>query len=163
MTGASVRSRALPGALFLSLAAATLFAAPPVFAQSNADDVETVRSIIESLARYAQEGNLDAMGALYVPGRGVHIIEGAGVNHGWEEYRDHHLAPELESFENFEYRYFAIEPVVRGDVAYSAFRYELKADTPDGPVDVEGRGTAILERVGQAWKIVHTHTSGRRR
>jgi len=132
-------------------------------AQTNADDVEAVRAVIESLARYAQEGDLDAMGALYAPGGGVHIIEGSGVNHGWEDYRDHHLAPELASFKNFEYRYFSIEPVVRGDVAYTAFRYELKADTPDGHVEAEGRGTAVLERMDGAWKIVHTHTSGRRR
>ena len=28
---------------------------------------------------------------------GIHIIEGAGVNHGWADYRDHHLGPELET------------------------------------------------------------------
>lgn len=132
-------------------------------AQTNEEDVQAVRTVIESLAALAQAGDLEAMGALYAPGRGVHIIEGAGVNHGWEEYRDHHLAPELERLHNLEYRYFAIEPVVRGDLSYAPFRYELKADTPQGPVEVEGRGTAVLERTNAGWKIVHMHTSGRRR
>lgn len=145
------------------LLAAMTLAPLPGSAQTDSDDVEAVRAVLESLSAYAQAGDLDAMGALYAPGGGVHIIEGAGVNHGWEDYRDHHLAPELASFENFEYRYFSIEPVVRGEVAYSAFRYELKADTPDGHVEAEGRGTAVLERMDGAWKIVHTHTSGRRR
>ena len=151
---------ALPFALAVALMPV---ASLPVAAQSEDTDIQAVRTVLESLATYAQAGNLDAMGSLYAPGRGVHIIEGAGVNHGWEDYRDHHLAPELASFENFEYRYFSIEPVVRGDVAYSAFRYELKADTPSGHIEVEGRGTAVLERIDGSWKVVHIHTSGRRR
>lgn len=149
-----------PLALALVVVAATT---PPAAGQTGDADVQAVRTLLESLAGYAQAGDLDAMGTLYAPGPGVHIIEGAGVNHGWEDYRDHHLAPELESFKNFEYRYFAIEPVVRGDLAYSAFRYDLKADTPSGHVEAEGRGTAVLERTDQGWKIVHMHTSGRRR
>ena len=132
-------------------------------AQASDADVQAVRSLLESLARYAQEGDLVAMGSLYAPGSGVHIIEGTGVNHGWEDYRDNHLAPELQGFEDLEYRYFAIEPTVRGDVAYSAFRYELKAGTPNGPLEAEGRGTAVLERMDGSWRIVHLHTSGRRR
>ena len=101
---------ALPFALAVALMPV---ASLPVAAQSEDTDIQAVRTVLESLATYAQAGNLDAMGSLYAPGRGVHIIEGAGVNHGWEDYRDHHLAPELASFENFEYRYFSIEPVVR--------------------------------------------------
>lgn len=135
--------------------------ATPVQGQQN-DDPEAVRAVLESVAAFAQAKDLDAMGALYAPGQGVHIIEGAGVNHGWQDYRDNHLAPELDAFENFRYRYFAIEPVVRDGMAYSAFRYELAADTPQGHVKIEGRGTAVLERLDGSWKIVHLHTSGRR-
>ena len=46
-----------------------------------------------------------------------------------EDYRDHHLKAELQAFDNFQYRFFAIEPQVKEDFAYSAFRYELSADT----------------------------------
>ncbi|MEQ9398940.1 MAG: nuclear transport factor 2 family protein [Longimicrobiales bacterium] len=149
----------------LSLAAMALTSsAVPLPAQDRSDaDVEAVRETIESYARFAQAGDIEAMGRLFKPGRGVHIIEGAGVDHGWEEYRDHHLAPELAAFENFRYRYFAVEPVVRGDVAYSAFRYELSASVEGRPIDVEGRGTMVLERIEGRWLIAHSHTSGRPR
>ncbi|PCI54464.1 MAG: hypothetical protein COB36_09865 [Alphaproteobacteria bacterium] len=125
------------------------------------DDVTQIRSLLERVAGLMQAGDLTPLDEIYAPGRGVHIIEGAGVNHGWEDYRDHHLAPELAAFENFSYRYFAIEPQVRGDTAYSAFRYELIADVESGHIEIEGRGTAILERMNGRWRIVHTHTSGR--
>lgn len=140
-----------------------LIAAPALRAQSSDPDVEAVRTVVTSLARNAQAGNLDAMGALFAPGRGVHIIEGAGVNHGWADYREHHLEPELSEFQNFRYRYFAIEPTVRGDAAWASFRYDLSTDTPSGHVEAEGRGTAVLERRDGRWLVVHLHTSGRRK
>ncbi|GMR14283.1 MAG: hypothetical protein BMS9Abin29_2529 [Gemmatimonadota bacterium] len=125
------------------------------------DDQAAIVKILEALAQYSQDGRLEAIDTLYAPGRGVHIIEGAGVNHGWEDYRDHHLAPEMENFENLEYSYSAIEPQVRGDVAWSSFRYELSVDTPGGHTEIEGRGTAVLEKMDGRWQIVHIHTSGR--
>lgn len=132
---------------------------PSINAQS--DDVGRIQTLLESVAQNMQEGDFTALDNLYSSSRGVHIIEGAGVNHGWEDYRDNHLKPELEAFQNFEYRYFAIEPQVKGDIAYAAFRYELSADTANDHIEIEGRGTMILERMGTQWKIVHSHTSGR--
>ena len=145
--------------LFVPVAAWALALPSTVAAQD--DEVAQVRELMERVASLMQAGDLAPLDEIYAPGRGVHIIEGAGVNHGWEEYRDHHLKPELEAFDNFEYRFFAIEPQVRGDVAYTAFRYELSADTDRGHVEIEGRGTAVLEKMEGRWRIVHTHTSGR--
>jgi len=124
---------------------------------------DAVIAVIEAVATFSQAKNVSAIDTLFASGRGVHIIEGAGVNHGWADYRDHHLQPELEGFESFEYRYFAVEPQVRQDVAWSSFRYELTADTPRGHVELEGRGTAVLEKQDGRWLIVHLHTSGRRK
>ena len=58
-----------------------------------------------------------SLDTLFSASRGVHIIEGAGVDHGWASYRDGHLKPELESFGDFSYRYYSIEPQIRGDAA----------------------------------------------
>ncbi len=143
------------------LAVVTLVVPSLVLAQD--DDRAAVTKVLEAIAQYSQQGNLEAMDTLYSPSRGVHIIEGAGVNHGWEDYRDNHLAPELASFENFQYRFFAIEPSVRGNVSWSAFRYELSLDTSAGHREIEGRGTAVLEKTDGRWQIVHMHTSGRPR
>jgi ketosteroid isomerase-like protein len=140
---------------------ATGLGAPTAAGQSH--DEQTVTSIVEALAMFSQTKNVAGLDTLYAPDAWVRIIEGAGVNLGWTDYRDHHLAPELAEFQNFRYRYYEIEPQVRGNVAWASFRYELIADTPQGHVEAEGRGTAILERRGERWLVVHTHTSGRRR
>ena len=142
---------------------AILGVAPSRALPAQDDEAAAVRRVLEAVAEYSQAKNVAAMDTLFAPGRGVHIIEGAGVNHGWADYRDHHLAPELAEFENFTYRFFAIEPQVRGPLAWTAFRYELGADTPRGRAEIEGRGTAVMEKRGARWLIVHLHTSGRRK
>ena len=147
--------------LFATICSMLMAAAAPSVALAQNDDESAVVKVLLAIAQYSQEGDLGAMDTLYASGGGVHIIEGAGVNHGWEDYRDNHLAPELEGFENFQYRYFSIEPEVRGDVAWTAFRYDLSVDTSRGHTEIEGRGTAVLEKMNGRWQIVHMHTSGR--
>jgi ketosteroid isomerase-like protein len=145
----------------LTIACAAVGLTAPLAAQSP--DERAVIAVVEALAAFSQAKNVAGLDTLYAPDAWVRVIEGAGVNRGWVDYRDHHLAPELAEFQNFRYRYFEVEPQVRGTVAWASFRYELIADTPQGHVEAEGRGTAILEKRGGRWLVVHTHTSGRRR
>lgn len=123
---------------------------------------DMVRAVVEAVGVGMEAGDFASLDTLFSDSRGVHIIEGAGVNHGWADYRDHHLAPELGAFNDLSYRWFAIEPVVDGDAAWAAFRYELSADTERGSIDIEGRGTIVLQRTDR-WRVVHLHTSGRPR
>lgn len=139
-----------------------LFLSIVLVSYAHADEVGEVRSVIEKMAVLIEQGDLEALGAIYAPGPGVHIIEGTGVNHGWADYRDHHLQPELQLFQNLTYRYFAIEPLVKGSLAYAGFQYELSADTTSGEYASKGRGTAVLEKMDGKWRVVHMHTSGRR-
>ncbi len=132
-------------------------------AQAQTPDRDAVIAVVEAVAAFSQAKNLSAMDTLFASDRGIHIIEGAGVNHGWADYRDNHLGPELESSENFQYRFYGVEPTVRGDVAWSSFRYDLAVDTERGHIEREGRGTAVLEKRDGRWQIVHLHTSGRAR
>jgi len=110
-----------------------------------------------------EAGDVPALDTLFAPDPWVEIIEGSGVNHGWSDYRDNHLKPELAEMKHLRYRFFEIAPQARGSVAWAAFRYELATDTPTGHVEVEGRGTVILERREGRWLVVQLHTSGRRK
>jgi len=130
-------------------------------AQTAAAD--SVTAVITAFAGLAQARDVAGLDALVAPDAWVRIIEGAGVDRGWASYRDHHLVPELAEFTNFQYRFFDVEPQIRGDVAWAPFQYELVADTPRGHAEVDGRGTAVMERRDGRWIIVHLHTSGRRR
>jgi len=148
----------------LLLVAFAIAAPLPLAAQEGADsDRAVVKAIVEAVGAGMEAGDFASLDTLFSDSRGVHIIEGAGVNHGWAEYRDDHLAPELENFENFSYRWFGVEPVVDGNASWASFRYELAADTKSGHVETEGRGTIILQRRADRWQVVHLHTSGRRK
>ena len=125
------------------------------------DAATAVRAVVEAHASFAQARNLAAMDTLWASDRGVHIIEGAGVNHGWADYRDNHLKPELDQFEEFHYVYRNVEPVVRGNVAWASFQYDLSIKMESREIEQVGRGTAILEKRDGRWLIVHLHTSGR--
>ena len=125
-------------------------------------DEESVRAAVVALFSAAERKDLVALDTLYA-GEQLTVVEGAGINRGWTDYRDHHLAPELKAFSEFKYRPFEIEPHVHGDVGWVIFRYALQATMPERAVDVVGRGTAVLERRGGRWIVRHTQTSGRAR
>jgi ketosteroid isomerase-like protein len=129
---------------------------------SPSTDETQVVATIHALFDAAERVDLAALDSLYA-GDSLTVIEGAGLDRTWKDYRDHHLVPELKEFENFRYQPSEIEAHVAGDVAWAIFRYTLTADVEGRPVDVVGRGTAILERRGSRWVVRHTHTSGRAR
>lgn len=125
-------------------------------------DAAEVATTLRALFAAAERGDLDALDTLYA-GDSLTVIEGAGMNRTWAEYRDHHLAPELKVMKDFQYRPDDIAVRVAGDLAWATFRYGLQGDMKGRTVDVVGRGTAILERRGSRWVVRHTHTSGRAR
>jgi ketosteroid isomerase-like protein len=120
--------------------------------------IETVRALFAA----AERKDLAALDTIYA-GDSLLVIEGAGINRGWADYRDNHLGPELKEFQNFRYRPFELEARVHGDLAWVIFRYALQADMGERKVDVVGRGTAILERRGAKWVVRLTNTSSRAR
>lgn len=127
----------------------------------NAEATAVIQAI-QALFAAAERGDMAALDSIYA-GDSLIIIEGAGINRGWADYRDQHLAPELKEFSNFRYRPFEIEARVSGNLAWATFRYALSADVRDGKADVVGRGTAILERRGTRWVVRLTQTASRPR
>lgn len=130
-------------------------------AQQSADAQAAVQTI-QALFAAAERGDLAALDTLYA-GDSLLVIEGAGINRGWRDYRDNHLAPELKDFRNFQYRPFEIEARVAGEIAWVTYRYAIAAELPDRKVDAIGRGTAILEKRGAKWVVRLTQTASRAR
>lgn len=130
-------------------------------APAPAEDAAVTAAIIQLFAALERK-DLVALDTLYA-GEELTVIEGAGINRGWNDYRDRHIGPELHAFAGFKYRPFEIQPQVRGDLAYAIFRYALQATTAERTIDAVGRGTAILERKGSRWIVRHTQTSSRPR
>lgn len=129
-----------------------------------------VEATIRALFAAAERNDFAALDTLYA-GDSLTVVEGAGINRGWSDYRDHHLMPEMKEMKNFRYRPSEIAVHVAGDMAWAEFRYALQADVKGRAVDVVGRGTAILMQKlpmragdkGGQWVIRHTQTSARPR
>lgn len=154
---------ALSGLPFTIGAQSAASAPPPgAMARPQAGDTAAVIATIGALFAAAERNDLVALDTMYA-GERLTIVEGAGINRGWADYRDHHLAPEMKEMKNFRYRPFEIEAWVAGDLAWAMYRYSLTADMNGRAVDVVGRGTAILERQGTRWIVRHTQTASRAR
>lgn len=137
--------------------------APPRSAAPLTSQQARVAATLRALFAAAERNDLPALDTLYA-GDSLTVIEGAGLNRTWADYRDHHLAPEMKEMKGFQYRPADVEVRMLGaDAAWAFFRYSLKADIGGRATDVVGRGTAILERRGARWVVRHTHTSGRAR
>ena len=129
---------------------------PTLALAQRAPDPEraAVEEVIRSLGEYFQAGDMGGAETLFRSG-GMHILTNDATTHGWAEYRDQHLAPELD-IDGLRYAHTAVEPVVRGAVAWVAFRREISGT---GTTPSEGRGTAVLEKIDSRWIIAHLHMS----
>lgn len=125
-------------------------------------DAASVAAVLRETFAASERNDLLALDSLYA-GDSLTIFEGAGVNRGWTDYRDHHLAPELKEMKNLRYQPADLEVHLAGGTAWVLFRYTLKADVNGRAVDAIGRGTAILERRGTRWVVRHMQTGSRAR
>lgn len=130
------------------------------------DDAARATAVLRGVFAAAERGDLAALDTLYA-GDSLTVVEGAGINRGWADYRDHHLGPELKTMKNFHYRPVDVVVRVSGQYAWATFRYDLKGELNGRQIDNLGRGTAILERRNSAdgtrWVVRHTQTSSRAR
>ena len=119
---------------------------------------QTIRALFAAIERK----DVAALDTLYA-GDSLTVVEGAGINRGWADYRDTHLGPELREMQNLRYRPFELQVRTAGNLAWATFRFALAADLGQRKLDNVGRGTAILERRGSRWVVRHTHTASRAR
>ena len=119
---------------------------------------QTIRAVFAAVERK----DLAALDTLYA-GDSLTVVEGAGINRGWADYRDTHLGPELRELQNLRYRPFELQVRTSGNLAWATFRYAIAGQLGERTLDQVGRGTAILERRGARWVVRHTQTSGRAR
>ena len=129
--------------------------------------VDAAAAIETWLKGYDQAFNakdLDRLATFYHPD--VTIFEGGSINNGWTDYRDHHLGPELEEFENLQFAHSntRVHMLADGRSAYVTSEYSIKARVGDRYVDGGGLETLVLVKAEDgAWKIRHSHTSSRPR
>lgn len=133
----------------------------PAMPAPNAND--PVATVLLRNAQGFETGDMAALDTLWAHDDGVTVFESGYANYGWADYRDHHLKPEIDEMKNVSYQLTDIKTRVSGNTAWATFKYALSADLKERHVDANGLGTAVLEKRGNDWKIVHWHTSAPRR
>lgn len=131
------------------------------FAQTN--EVKEVAEVMKAEAAAVEKGDINTLDKLWANTADVTVFESGHANYGWDDYRNHHLAPELKEFKNTKYAFTDLKVKVDGKTAWTTFKYTLSADFKERKVESGGLGTAILEKREGKWRIVHWHSSSPRR
>ena len=126
------------------------------------DDVKSVSDVLTKSAAGFEKGDMAALEKLWANDESVTVFESGHANYGWVDYRDHHLGPEMKEMKNTKYTLSDIKVKVSGNTAWATFKYAISADIGTRHVDGAGLGTAVLEKRGQDWKLVHWHSSAAR-
>lgn len=147
--------------LFLFIGAGVASVYFTVSAQSAEE--KAVRDVLTREAAAVEKGDLAALDKLWANSEDVTVFESGHANYGWADYRNNHLAPELKEFKNTKYSFSDLKVKVDGKTAWATFKYALATDIGTRSVQSGGLGTAVLEKRGGRWQIVHWHSSAPRR
>ncbi|MGH9966786.1 MAG: nuclear transport factor 2 family protein [Pyrinomonadaceae bacterium] len=145
----------------LALASITMFGIGS--SASAQDDENSVREVLTQSAIGFEKGDMPALEKLWANDKSVTVFESGHANYGWADYRDHHLGPEMKEMKNTKYTLSDIKVKVSGNTAWATFKYAISAGVGTRHVEGAGLGTAVLEKRGQDWRIVHWHSSAPRR
>lgn len=145
------------GLMFLS----SVWFATPSSAQTSEE--KRVADVLRQNAVAFAKNDMATMSKIWADSPDVIVFESGHANYGWADYRDTHLAPEMKEMKNTKYEFTDIKAKVSGNMAYATMKYAISADIEARRVDGAGLATAVLEKFGNDWKIVHWHSSAPRR
>ena len=151
------------GLVFLFLAAGFVVVSYDSSVSAQADEVKAVTDVLTREAAAIEKGDLAALDKIWANDESVTVFESGHANYGWTDYRNSHLAPELKEFKNTKYAFSDLKVKVDGKTAWATFKYALSADIGTRHINSGGLGTAVLEKRGGDWRIVHWHSSAPRR
>jgi len=131
---------------------------PPERSTWSAQESALIRTL-EAYHAALTGGDVSAIEALVVADERFVMLEGRHSNWGWQDYRDHHLAGELDDLGKVRFRLSFYRVRVDAALGYATFQYEVLPR--DGPEMDFGKGfaTAVLDLTDAGWKIRHLHTS----
>ena len=132
-----------------------------VNAQSNEE--KAVIAVLQQNATAFARNDMATMNKIWVTNETLTIFESGHANYGWTDYRDNHLAPEMKEMKNTKYEFSDIKAKVSGSMAYATMKYTISGDSDGKYFDSAGLATAVLEKSGGKWRIVHWHSSAQRR
>lgn len=128
-----------------------------------ANEEAAIRAVLTRYAAGYETGELAAIEKLWLRDETVSVAEAGSFNHGWTDFRDHHLGPELGAMKNVKFPFEDIRIHVNGKLAWVTFNYKMSGESRGRAFDNAGAATLVLEKRGSDWLVVHQHTSAKRR
>jgi ketosteroid isomerase-like protein len=92
----------------------------------------------------------------------IAIYEAGYVERSREEYASHHLGGDMEFARNSTRKLLKQTERIDGNTAVVWEETETTGTSRGKPVHAFGTGTAVLEKKGDGWAIVHIHWSSRK-
>ncbi len=133
------------------------------FAAAQSKDEKQVREVLTQNTTAFAQNDMATLDRIWANDEAVTVFENGSANYGWSDYRNNHLGPEMKEFTNTKYASSDVKVKIAGKTAWATFKYTISGDSAGRHFDSGGLGTAILEKRGGRWVIVHWHSSAPRR
>ena len=141
--------------------------------QSNENKADTNKEIqeVKQVMKAYKDGlqKLTTDGLVELFSNDSEVFESGGVEGSFSHYLEHHLAPELKYFSNFDFTDYKIDVKIAMPYAFTTETYiyhiGIKPNEEKGveakTISRQGVATSILKKTEGKWKIIKTHTSAR--
>jgi len=124
-------------------------------------DEATIQAVLDTYGRAMEQRSVEIMENAVIPGD-FSTIESGYANWSWEDFRDNHLAVEMDAFTDVNYDMALILGEFQGSLGFALYRYTASGKVAGRETGITGLGTAILEATDAGWRIHHLHTSAPR-
>lgn len=126
------------------------------------DTEQAVQDVLDTYGRAMEEKSVEVMEQAVIPGD-FSTIESGYPNWTWEDFRDNHLAVEIQTFDDVDYQIDLIVGETQGSLGFAVFKYTASGSVQGKSISISGLGTAIIEQQDNGqWQIHHLHTSAPR-
>lgn len=122
-------------------------------------ETRAIEAVLSQMSQGFARGKLELLENIWAPQATI-FEQGRGFR-SWEEYRDDHLEAEFAGLAESEWVMGNVIMQIEGHVAWVEFSTHFAATrhSDNQRIFSEGRGTAILLKTKEGWRIAHLHLS----
>jgi len=130
---------------------------------STAADTDALKAIIADVASGWERGDGAPFRKHFLDFDGARYIEGGGQNVGLNDLVQRHVEPEKDALEFLKLDFANVQIHFEGGFAWAIAdtRIKGKVRKTGNEFDHSGYETFLFRKVGDTWKVVHTHSSSR--
>ena len=122
------------------------------------EDEAKIQALLDVYALAMEKRSVDMAEQAVLAGD-FSTIESGYPNWTWEDFRDNHLAVELDNFSDISYVIELIAGEFQGSMGFAIYQFTASGKLNGQEMVTRGLATAILEQSDEAWRIHHIHSS----